>query len=272
MIGSALDPFLKESGHAVRPLRRGEPLPREPVDAVVHLAGENIASGRWTSRKKNLIRESRTVGTGTLVESLLKLKPLPKVFLSASAVGFYGDRGETLVDENDGPGTGFLPEVCQEWENASKPLKDKGVRVVHLRFGVVLSSKGGALGKMLFPFKCGLGGPLGSGNQYMSWVSIHDAVRVIGFCLTREGVEGPVNVVAPAPVTNLSFTKTLGRVLKRPTPFPMPSFVARLLFGEMADALLLTGCRVEPARLTAAGYKFDHPDLENALRSLLEEL
>jgi uncharacterized protein (TIGR01777 family) len=243
----------------------------EGADAVVHLAGENIAEGRWTDEKKARIRESRVVGTRVLSEALAGLESPPKSFLCASAIGFYGDRGEEVLTEESAPGEGFLPDVCREWEAAARPAVERGLRVVYLRFGVILSAEGGALGKMLTPFKMGVGGKIGSGEQYMSWITLDDVIGVIKHALTDESLSGPVNVVAPAPVTNLQFTKAIGRVLSRPTIFAVPAFAARLAFGEMADAALLASERVEPARLTKSGYVFQHPELEGALRQLLEK-
>jgi hypothetical protein len=247
---------------------RLDPARLEGLDAVVHLAGENIA-GRWTAAKKARIRSSRVEGTRLLAEALAGLKRPPKTLLCASAIGYYGDRGAELLREESPAGTGFLAEVCREWEAAARPAAEKGLRVVHLRIGVVLSPAGGALARMLMPFKLGLGGRIGSGSQFMSWIASDDLSGVIRHALTTESLRGPVNAVAPQAVTNLEFTQTLGRVLRRPTPFPMPAFAARLAFGEMAEALLLASARVEPTRLVASGYRFRAPELEGALRHLL---
>ena len=243
----------------------------EGFDAVVHLAGDPIAKGRWTPGKKAAIRDSRVKGTRFLSESLAKLSNQPKVLACASAIGFYGDRGDELLTEESSKGTGFLPEVGQEWEKACEPAMERGIRVVNLRFGIVLSPKGGALKLILPPFQLGLGGPLGDGKQWMSWVSIEDVVGSITHVLANESLRGPVNVVAPNPATNLEFTKTLGRVLKRPTLFPVPAFAVRLLFGEMANAALLASTRVEPKKLKYTCYRFRHPDLDLALHDLLNE-
>jgi uncharacterized protein (TIGR01777 family) len=240
------------------------------IEAVVHLAGESIASGRWNAERKARIRNSRVIGTRLLAETLAKLPTPPQVFACASAIGFYGDRGDEVLSESSAPGIGFLPEVCREWEVACQPLKGVGTRVVNLRFGVVLSRQGGALKQMLLPFQMGAGGILGNGRQYMSCISLNDAVGVIQFVLQNGSVEGPVNVVCPQPVTNYEYTKALGKVLHRPTIFPVPGFAARLAFGEMADALLLSSARVVPERLTAAGYSFRDPSIEEALRSALK--
>jgi uncharacterized protein (TIGR01777 family) len=240
----------------------------EGHDGVVNLAGENIAE-RWTLAKKARIRESRVKGTRLLADALAGLSQPPKVLVCASALGYYGNRGSEVLREDSGAGSGFLAEVCQEWEAAAEPAKQKGIRVVHLRIGIVLSPAGGALAQMLLPFKMGVGGKVGSGQQYMSWVALDDVVGAIHHTLSTESLGGAANAVAPNPVTNLEFTKTLGRVLGRPTIFPMPAFAARLAFGEMADGLLLSSARLEPAQLTASGYQFRYPHLESALRHLL---
>jgi len=235
----------------------------------VHLAGDNIASGRWTDAKKASIRDSRVQGTTVLCEALAQLVKPPKVLLCASAIGYYGDRGETIFREESPPGTGFLAEVCQAWEAATAPAVQRGIRVVRLRFGIVLSPTGGPLAKMLTPFRLGLGGVVGAGKQYMSWIALDDVLGVIQHALSTETLQGPVNVVAPQPVTNQEFTTTLGKVLRRPTRLSMPAFAARLIFGEMADALLLASTRVLPARLVASEYTFHYPALEEALQHLL---
>ena len=241
----------------------------EGHDAAVHLAGESIAEGRWDDEKKRRILESRVKGTRLIAEALVGLSAKPRVLVSASAVGFYGDRGDEVVREESASGMDFLSEVCREWEKATLAASQAGLRVVHLRIGVVLSAEGGALPKMLTPFKLGLGGRVGSGRQYMSWITLDDLVSVIRRAIEDESLRGPVNAVAPRPVTNGEFTKALGRVLGRPTIFPVPAFAARLAFGEMADALLLAGARVEPARLNEAGFEFKNPEIEGALRSVL---
>ena len=241
----------------------------EGHDAAVHLAGESIAEGRWDDEKKRRILESRVKGTRLVAEALAGLNEKPKVLVSASAVGFYGDRGDETVREESASGTDFLSEVCREWEKATLAASQAGLRVVHLRIGVVLSAEGGALPKMLTPFKLGVGGRVGSGRQYMSWITLDDLVAVIRRAIEDESLRGPVNAVAPRPVTNAEFTKALGHVLGRPTIFPVPAFAARLAFGEMADALLLSGVRVEPARLSEAGHQFKYTEIEGALRSVL---
>jgi len=239
------------------------------IDAVVHLAGEGLAAHRWNDSVKRKIRGSRVDGTRLLCETLASLSVKPAVLVSASAVGYYGDRGEELVDESSPPGGGFLADVCQQWEAATHPARDADIRVVNLRTGVVLSTRGGALAQMLMPFRLGVGGVIGSGQQYISWIALDDLVRVIQFTLHAAALCGPVNAVAPEPVTNREFTKTLGRILGRPTVLPMPASAARLAFGEMADEMLLGGARVEPRVLSTAGFNFKYPQLEPALRDEL---
>jgi uncharacterized protein (TIGR01777 family) len=240
------------------------------LDAVVHLAGENIAGQRWTEDFKRKIIESRTRSTKLLAESLAALDMKPATMVSASATGYYGNRGDEVVDELAPSGNGFLAEVCREWEAAAEPAHDAGIRLVKLRIGPVLSPKGGALAKMLPPFKMGVGGVIGSGRQYFSWIALDDLVAAILFALDTESLVGPVNAVAPDAVTNREFTKTLGRVLGRPTIFPMPAFAARLAFGEMADEMLIGGVRVAPHELVKAGFPFAYPELEPALRHLIK--
>jgi uncharacterized protein len=241
----------------------------EAHDAAVHLAGESIADGRWTDEKKRRIVESRVKGTRLIAETLAGLNEKPKVLVSASAIGFYGNRGDEVLREESASGEDFLSEVCREWEKATLAASQAGIRVVHVRIGVVLSAKGGALAKMFTPFKLGMGGKVGDGRQYMSWITLDDTVAVIRRAITDESLRGPVNAVAPNPVTNEEFTKALGHVLGRPTFLSMPAFAARLAFGEMADALLLSSARVEPARLNEAGFKFSHPKIDEALRHVL---
>jgi uncharacterized protein len=286
LIGSALVPFLTTGGHTVTQLVRPrhaadgvfswgpsagqlDPKALAGIDAVVHLAGESIAVRRWNAEQKRRIMDSRVQGTRLLCERLAGLERPPRVLVSASAIGFYGDRGEETLTEESAPGSGFLTDVCRAWEEATKAARDRGIRVVHTRFGIVLSPKGGALAKMLTPFQLGAGGVIGGGRQYMSWVALDDAIGAIHHALIADSLSGPVNVVAPQPVTNREFTKTLGRVIGRPTVFPMPAFAARLAFGEMADALLLASTRVQPSRLLADGYRFRFTDLKCALRHQL---
>lgn len=286
LVGSALVPFLTTGGHRVTRLVRRAPVGPDQVawdpprglsdasrldgaDAVVHLAGENIAAGRWTPARKAEIRGSRVEGTRRLCEALAGLAHPPKVLVSASAVGFYGDRGGEILTEDSARGTGFLADVCREWEAATEPASRAGIRVVTLRFGMILSPAGGALRKMLLPYRLGAGGRIGSGQQFTTWIAIDDAIGVVYHALCEESVQGPVNAVAPGPVTNAEFTRTLARVLRRPAFLPVPAFAARLAFGEMADALLLAGARVMPVRLQASGYRFRFPELEGALRHVL---
>ncbi|MHC5003704.1 MAG: TIGR01777 family oxidoreductase [Planctomycetota bacterium] len=238
-------------------------------DAVVHLAGEPLAGGRWTAAKKQRIRRSRVEGTRLIAGTLAGLDPPPRTLLCASAVGFYGDRGDQVVDEASPAGEGFLAEVCQAWEEAAHPARDAGIRVVHLRFGLVLSPEGGALSQMLLPFRLGLGGVIGNGRQYWSWIGLDDAVRAARHALAHDALEGPVNVVTPSAVTCREFVKTMGRVLRRPTFAAMPAFAARLVFGEMADETLLASTRVRPARLAEHGYTFRQAELEPALAAML---
>lgn len=272
LVGSVVARELISAGHSLTPLSHSQAWPDlAGHDAVVHLAGDNIASGRWTPEKKARIRDSRVEMTQRLCEGLAKLASPPRVVVCASAVGFYGNRGDEILREESPPGADFLAEVCCEWEAAARPAANAGIRVVHLRFGVVLSASGGALAQMLTPFRLGLGGVIGNGRQWMSWITLDDAVGVIGRALTDESLRGPVNAVAPQPVTNREFTKTLGRVLHRPAIVPLPAFAARLALGEMADALLLSSQRVEPAKLVACGYRFLFPELNGALRRLLKQ-
>jgi uncharacterized protein (TIGR01777 family) len=291
LVGRALTRELTHDGHAITRLVRGgsrsdgagataearwnpeagtiEAQALEGHDAAIHLAGEPIADGRWNDEKKRRIRDSRVKGTALLAGALANLKEKPSVLVSTSATGFYGNRGAEVLREESASGTDFLSEVCREWEKATLPASQAGIRVVHLRLGVVLSGEGGALTKMLTPFRMGVGGRIGSGEQYMSWITLEDVVGVVKFALTNESLRGPVNVVAPNPVTNEEFTGTLGSVLGRPTILPLPAFAARLAFGEMADALLLSSARVEPARLNESGYRFAYPELEGALRRVI---
>ncbi len=282
LVGTALTPELESAGHTVIPMVRSgggsgaiawspktgeiDAKALEGVDAVIHLAGENIAGGRWTEERKAAIRNSRVNGTSLIARTLAGLANPPKVLISASAIGYFGDRGDQVLTEESPPGDGFLADVCREWEASTAPAEEKGIRVAHLRFGIILSRKGGALAKMLLPFQLGAGGNLGNGRQYMSWITLADITGALRFVLDTDAVSGPVNTVAPAAVTNAEFTKTLGRVLGRPTIVPLPAFAARLLLGEMADALLLASTRVRPGVLEAAGYAFLHPGLEEGLR------
>ncbi|MEJ7576353.1 MAG: TIGR01777 family oxidoreductase [Pyrinomonadaceae bacterium] len=291
LIGSRLVPFLQSKGHSITRFvrdkaraerddgarvvewnpQRGElnAAELEGHDAVVHLAGEPVAEGRWTDEKKRRIRDSRVQGTSLLAAKLTECANPPHTFISASAVGFYGDRGDETLREESAAGGGFLAGVCREWEAAADAAREKGIRVVCARMGVVLSPDGGALAKLVTPFKLGVGGKLGSGEQYMSWIAIDDAVEALHHALTNAQLAGAMNVVAPNPVTNSEFTESLGRILGRPTLFTVPKFAARLAFGEMADATVLTSQRALPTRLLATNFVFKYPELEGALRYLL---
>jgi uncharacterized protein (TIGR01777 family) len=241
----------------------------EGIDAVVHLAGESVNGLRWTDEKKKAIRESRVRGTHGLVSALSKLKARPKVLVSASAIGFYGERGDEDVTESSAAGTGFLADVSKEWESEARRAEDAGIRTVLLRTGIVLSKDGGALGTMLTPFKLGAGGTIGSGKQWMSWISLDDHVRVIEYVIENDSIRGAVNAVSPHPVRNEEFTKTMGDVLYRPTFLPLPEFVVSMALGEMGDELLLTSTKVIPKRLEDAGFEFNYPDLKPALEHAL---
>lgn len=243
----------------------------EGFDVVVHLAGENIASGRWNAARKARIRDSRVDGTRLLVRQLATLERRPSALVCASAIGYYGNRGNAVLDETASPGEGFLPDVCRAWEEAALEAEAAGIRVCCLRIGIVLSRHGGALAKMLLPFKLGVGGIVGPGTQYMSWITLADLVAVIDYASTHASLRGPINAVAPNPVTNAEFTKALGRALHRPTIFPMPAFAARLAFGEMADALLLASTRVVPTRLLQEGFTFQHDTIDVGLAAALEK-
>ena len=241
----------------------------EGAEAVIHLAGENLGAGRWTAARKKEIWDSRIVGTEFLSRTLLKLKAPPRALLCASAVGWYGHRGAEALTEESGPGRGFLAELCQAWEAACVPAAEGGIRVVHLRFAMILSRDGGAIPRMLTPFRLGLGGRMGSGEQYWSWVALSDLIRAVEFLLERQDASGPFNIAAPQPVTNQEFTAALAGALRRPAFFAMPRHAARLAFGEMAEAMLLPSARVIPARLSSLGFQFQHPILGGALRVLL---
>lgn len=242
-----------------------EPERLEGIDAVVHLAGESVSGLRWTDDKKKAIRDSRVLGTRSVVDAISKLKDKPKVLVAASAIGFYGERGDDEVSESSTAGHGFLADVAKEWEGEARRAEDAGIRTVLLRTGIVLSKEGGALAAMLTPFKMGVGGVVGSGKQWMSWISLDDHVAIINYVIENENIRGAVNAVSPAPVTNEEFTKAMGEVLYRPTFIPLPEFAVSMLMGEMGDALLLTSIRVLPRRLEDAGFKFEYPDLKSAL-------
>jgi uncharacterized protein len=287
LIGSSLARALRADGHRVVRLVRGRPArdateiawdpdaaridatALEGADAAVNLAGTSIARWPFTGGHRRRVLESRTRSAALLARAIASTSNGPRVLVSASAVGYYGNRGDEPLDERSGGGTGFLAEVCRAWESANDPASQAGARVVLTRFGVVMSGQGGALAAMRIPFQLGLGGRLGSGEQYLSWVSITDVVRAIRYAIEREELRGPVNVTSPAPVTNAEFTRTLGRVLHRPTILPVPAGVLRLLLGKLADETLLTSQRVAPARLLESGFTFREPELEGALKSAL---
>jgi len=283
LIGSALARLMATEGHEIRRLVRRPSVDEtevswdpvsgkveadklEGLDAVVHLAGESIASGRWSASRKERIRASRVGATRLLCDALARLEAPPGVMVSASAIGYYGNRGNEVLDETSPPGKGFFPEVGQAWEAAVSGAKEAGIRVVKLRIGVVLSRSGGALSRMLLPFRLGLGGKLGSGRQFMSWIALDDLIAAIRFAIDTPTLSGPVNATAPETVTNEAFTRTLGRVLGRPTPLPVPAFFLRLAVGQMADEALLSSVRVRPRKLEEFGFSFRHPHLEGALR------
>jgi uncharacterized protein (TIGR01777 family) len=284
-IGGGLLPSLKTRGYEVTRLVRGAATgdeqiswdPAKPIvpdlvsgfDAVIHLAGESIV-GRWTKTKKMKIRDSRTAGTAALAEALARAKDKPQVFICSSAVGYYGDRGNEVLNEESKAGFGFLPDVCREWEAATQAAAKAGIRTVQMRTGVVLSPRGGALGKMLTPFKMGLGGKLGDGRQWMSWIDVQDMVGAIHHILNSDLLQGPVNMVAPKPVTNAEFTKTLASVLSRPAILPVPASAVKLLFGEMGETVLLGSQRVEPTQLVMSGYPFRFSSLRASLENILK--
>jgi uncharacterized protein len=274
LIGSSLTPFLTSGGHQVHRIRRQsnsdnfwEQTPLE-ADAVIHLAGENVAV-RWTPVKQTRIRYSRVEGTRALCHWLAKLEHPPKVLICASAAGYYGNRGEETLDEQSAPGNGFLADVAQAWEKAAEVAQIRGIRVVFLRLGMILSPRGGSLAKLLLPFKCGAGGPMGNGRQYWSWISIDDVLGAIYHALMTDTLAGPVNVVAPRPVTNHEFAATLGSVLRRPTLISMPASVLKSFLGKMAEELLLSSARVLPQQLLLSGYRFGYPELNDTLKHLL---
>ena len=289
LIGAALQKSLRAKGYEMLLASRKEPEAKneiqwnsdtgfadddlhrlEELDSVIHLAGESIAGLRWTDEKKKAIRDSRVYGTRTMIEAFARLEKKPEVFISASAIGFYGDRGDDEMTETSSAGDTFLSEVAKEWESEARRAEDMGIRTVLLRNGIVLSKDGGALGTMITPFKFGVGGVVGSGKQWMSWVSLDDVVEVVNFAIENEKVRGAINVASPNPVTNEEFTKTLGEVLYRPTFLPLPEFAVNLVFGEMGDALLIHSTKVLPKRLLDAGFKFKFPDLRSALENAVK--
>lgn len=287
LIGTALRSSLTGDGHEIVALTRQATLPPletitwdvdngrfdasrlEGIDAVIHLSGEPVAQ-RWNEAKKQAIRDSRIRGTKLLVEGLKTLKNPPKLLVSASAVGFYGDGGDTELDESAPPGEGFLPSVCHEWEKATMEALGLGIRAVCMRIGIVLSTQGGALAQMLLPFKLGVGGPIGSGRQWMPWVHIDDIVGAFRYTIANDDLVGAVNGTSPNPATNAEFTKALGRALHRPAFIPVPAFGLELLFGEMSQ-ILLEGQRAIPQKLQFAGYEFKYPRLDDALEDVLSQ-
>lgn len=289
LIGSAVVAELQAVGWRVDRLVRRDPRPGtneirwQPqgneidvtslagVDAVINLAGEPIAAGRWNDERKRAIHDSRVVGTLLLAQTMAQLDPPPRVFVSASAIGYYGDRGDEPMTEDSPPGDGFLADVCQAWEAAAEPARAAGIRVVHPRIGVVLSPDGGALAKMLGPFKAGVGGKVGNGRQYMSWITLADIARVLVRAVEDDSLRGPLNAVAPHPVTNAEFTRALGEVLGRPTVLPLPAMMVKLTFGEMGRELLLASTRAIPTRLQSTSFEFVHVDVEAGLRAVLSE-
>lgn len=247
-----------------------DPEKLEGIDVVVHLAGENVSGLRWTDEKKKAIRDSRVLGTRNVVDAISKLKNKPKTFIASSAIGFYGERGEEECTESSAVGDNFLAGVCKEWEAESRRAEDAGIRTVLLRTGIVLSKDGGALATMLLPFKMGVGGVVGSGKQWMSWISLDDEIAIINYAIENDNIRGAVNAVAPNPVTNQEFTKTLGEVLYRPTFLPLPEFAVSMIFGEMGDALLLASTKVMPKRLEDAGFQFKYPNLKEAIENAVK--
>jgi uncharacterized protein (TIGR01777 family) len=286
LVGSSLVPFLTTGGHRVERLVRRSPRGDDEIgwdparqkidarrlegaDAVVHLAGESVAAGRWTGARKASILGSRVEGTRLLCEALAALERPPGVLIAASAIGFYGDAGDAWVDESSPPGRGFLADVCAQWEAATQPASAAGIRVVNLRIGIAVAASGGALARLLAPFRLGAGGRVGDGRQFMSWIALDDLIGAIHFAIFDPSLHGPVNAVAPAPVRNAEFTRTLGRVLRRPAALPLPAAAVRALLGEMGQEVLLAGARVRPAKLDGSGFRFLFPSLEAALRSEL---
>jgi uncharacterized protein (TIGR01777 family) len=288
LVGAALSENLRRDGHEVaRFVRPGEeirvgdvrwdPQSREfnaaaadGADAVVHLAGASIADGRWNDARKLILRSSRVEATHYLVAALAKLKKPPKTLVSASAIGYYGNRGEELLTEESAPGGGFLARLARDWEAEAARAEQSQIRTVILRFGVILAAHGGALAKMLTPFKLGVGGKIGTGKQWMSWLTLGEAVGLVRYALETTSLRGALNAVSPTPVRNIEFTRALGQAVHRPTILPMPAFAARAAFGEMADALLLSSQRVIPRRLQEAGYQFRAPELDGALQEVLK--
>lgn len=290
LLGTHLIPTLKAKGHEVYKLSRSEARKADEIqwdaregfapseqaklenfDAVFHFAGDNIGDGNWTDEKKKRIRESRVTGTRTLINALKKCEKPPKIFIGASAIGIYGDRGDEDLTEKSAIGKGFIPDLCRDWEAESERAEDFGARVVTPRLGVVLSKDGGALSQMLTPFKFGVGGKIGSGEQYMSWITIDDVIRIFHLLLENENITGVINVTMPNPVKNAEFTNALGKALNRPTIFTIPAFAIKLLFGEMGETLLLEGAKVLPEELENLGFEFKFPKLDAAFKHVLDQ-
>ncbi|MBD3422465.1 MAG: TIGR01777 family protein [Chitinivibrionales bacterium] len=287
LIGGYLVPHLQKCEHALTALTRSkaelphikwnpatgaiDPSQLEGFDAVIHLAGESIAGGRWTPAKKKRIVSSRHAGTRLLCETLASLRSKPDVLVSASGIGYYGDRGDETLTEASAVGNSFLSRVCTHWEESCESARKAGIRVVNLRQGVILTKKGGALQKMLLPFRAGAGGPIGDGKQYMSWIDIEDIVKIYDFALTHSSLEGAVNATAPHPVTNTDFVKTLGKAVHRPAVIPLPAFIVRLIFGELGEELLLAGANVLPNKLKRQGYHFAYDKLAPSLQHVLAQ-
>jgi len=286
LLGSALRPYLESKGHQVYILHRGRNEGRffwQPekgvihldehihLDAVINLNGVNIGDKPWNDKRKHDILDSRVSCTQLLSQAIASRPDVPSVFINASAIGFYGDTGKDIADEDSPSGNNFLTSIVQAWEKAAQPVINHGIRTVFIRSGVILTPKGGALKKMLLPFKLGLGGKVGHGQQFMSWISLTDELRAIEFLLHSQHIEGPVNLTAPNPVTNTDFTKALGQTLKRPTYFPMPAFIVKALFGEMGELLLLGSNRILPKVLTENGFKFTHPNITQALNAEIRD-
>jgi len=285
LIGSTLVEYFVNEGHSIFSLQRNKnrdagsfwnfdrlngPESSHVFDAVIHLAGENIANGRWTKKKKERILKSRIIGTRELAEYCSSLDHKPDVFISASAIGYYGNQGDTVLDETSLTGSNFVAEVCREWEKASKSAEAAGIRVVNARIGMVLSGKGGTLTTMLPSFKLGIAGIVGDGKQYVSWIDIRDIFSITHFIINNQTISGPVNLVSPQPVTNYEFTKTLGKILKKPTVMKMPAFAARAVFGQMGTELVLSSTRVIPKLLTERGYSYVAANLEESLTYCLQ--
>lgn len=283
LVGSYLSEHLQQAGHQVEQLARVQgaqhfwqpeqgliQLAHQDFDVVIHLSGESIAQGRWNRAKKQRIMASRKQSTALLAQTIAAFDKPPRCFVCASGVGYYGAESDDLLTEQSPKGQGFLALVAQEWEAACEPARAAGIRVINTRFGMVASTRGGGLAQMMLPFKLGLGGPIGSGQQYMPWLSLPELANIIDFCIANEALSGPLNCVSPEPVSNARFAQALATALGRPCKFPMPEFMVRLGFGEVADAVLLSSLKIKPAALEAAGYQFIHGDIDKALGDLIE--